>query len=346
MLKILITAILAAALLAGGTVSALAGSGAGNTTGGDSPLDFAEIEAMVGEMEEIEDFELMPEPVDGRTASIDGGFRGVWGADNDTVDRPPGVLGGIYGKVQKPDGTGYGYFGGLWKNRNGETGGYMQGRYANGYFWGVWRCMETGAGGILGGTYEPGPDASNDVPRSFVGKWITKDGQQTGYLRGTWSPAVNSQPAGRFAGQWTHDNNVTASEVSPDGRLAGTHHILQLADGNSIHYFKGRWGSNAGAQGRLGGVVLGGEFYGIWNCRNSNAQGYLKGVWADHRFKGVWGHVGHDPQGRLWGRYGPVVTPEPLETEPLPVPQFMATGVKPVLKQPVANQTLRVTSLR
>jgi hypothetical protein len=337
MLKVIVTAILVVALLAGGTISVLAqtGNATGNVTGAPPPLDIADIEALVGELEGVEEFEIMPEPLPGRTATIDGGFRGVWGRDNATNSEPPGVLGGLYGRVQEPDGSGSGYFGGIWKDKNGGPGGYLQGRYANGYFWGVWRCLETGARGILGGTYVPAPGATSDVPHRFSGIWITRDGQQTGYLKGTWSPAVQSQPAGRFAGQWTHDNDVTAAQVAPDGRLSGTYHRLELADGSSIRYFKGRWSSNEGARGRLGGLVHDGGFYGLWNSRNSDAQGYLKGAWADHRFRGVWGYTGQEPGGRLWGRYGPYVTPEPLEAEPLPVPQVVEpAGVRPAVMAP------------
>jgi len=338
MLKVITIFIVTVALVAGGTIAAVADTAPGNTTPDELPLDIADIEAMVAELGDTEDFEIVPAPLPGRSVSIDGGFRGVWCGDNAATDECPGILSGIYGKVEEPDGTGYGYFGGIWNTGNGEVGGYMQGRYADGYFWGTWRCLETGAGGILGGIYAPAPDASNDVPHHFIGLWITGDGQQTGYLKGTWSPAVQSQPAGRFAGQWTSGADETAAEVAPDGRLSGTHHVLRLADGSTVRYFKGRWSSNEGARGRIGGLVLDGRFYGLWNCRNSDAGGYLKGVWADHSFKGVWGHVGQEPGGRLRGRYGPVVTPEPAEAQPLSVQGVTATSVNPVDIQPVAVQ--------
>ena len=82
MLRILITAALAVALLAGGTVSTLASNGNGNESEPIPMMDISELESLVGGMEGIEEFELEPAPLNGRTVSIDGGFKGVWASDN------------------------------------------------------------------------------------------------------------------------------------------------------------------------------------------------------------------------------------------------------------------------
>lgn len=336
MLRVLITAVIAVALLAGGTVSALADTGGGNASESVPPVDITDLEAMADELEGIEEFELEPAPLPGRDVSIDGGFRGVCGSDNKPDEEAAGLVAGIYGTVDEPDGTGYGFFGGVWRNHNGELGGYLQGRYANGYFWGTWRCLETGTGGFVGGTYTPDPNAVNDLVNRFTGIWITGDGQHTGYLKGTWAPVVESHVGGKFAGMWKYDPDASAVDVAADGKLRGTYRALHLADGTSMRYFKGRWNANEGARGRLAGLALDGSFYGLWKSNNGSAQGYLKGVWADHSFKGRWGHLGHEPEGVLWGRYGPVVIPEPLEAQPLPTQDVAATRIQPVEKQPLA----------
>ncbi|UCC59298.1 MAG: hypothetical protein JSW38_03705 [Dehalococcoidia bacterium] len=339
MLRILITAVLTIALLAGGTLSALASNGDGNESESIPMMDISELESLVAEMEGIEEFELEPAPLPGRTVSIDGGFRGVWGSDNTPDVKATGVVAGIYGRVDEPDGTGYGFFGGVWSDRNGGLGGYLQGRYADGYFWGTWRCLETGEGGLVGGTYSPDPGAASELVNRFRGIWVTSDGQHTGYLKGTWAPVAQSQPGGKFAGLWKYNPDVSATDVAADGKLRGAYRVLQLVDGTTMHYFKGRWNAYEGARGRLAGLALDGRFYGLWKTNDGSAQGYLKGVWADNRFKGRWGHVGHDPEGVLWGRYGPVVTPQPQEAQPLPMKEVNNTRMQPVETKPLAIQS-------
>jgi len=329
MLKILITVVIAAGLMAGGTLSAFAGSGELNSKDATLSVDTSKVEAI---LDELEILELMPVPLPGKVVSIDGGFQGVWGPDNEISATPSGVVAGVYGTVEQPDGTRSGFFTGLWFLKNNREGGYLAGRYGNGQFEGRWRCLETGVGGPVRGKYAPSDDVADAVVHHFAGRWATQDGQQTGYLKGTWAPLVLAQVEGRFAGQWVHDPTVSATEVAFDGSLWGTHGVLKLADGSSIHLFKGSASSsNERAQVRLGGLILRGKFYGLWKGANSNAHGYLKGVWASHRFKGVWGHVGHSPQGRLWGRYGPFPTPEQVEAKPLPtetpVPMKATTAV-------------------
>ena len=332
MLKILITAVIAAGLIVGGTLSAFAGSGEVITGNVTLSADATKVEAVADELEVLE---LLPVSLPGKPVSVDGGFQGVWGTDSGTEAKHPGVVAGIYGTVEGPDGTRSGFFAGIWQKSGCEAGGYLAGRYGDGNFSGGWRCLETGIGGSLRGEYAPSGDPANDVVHYFSGRWATEDGQQTGYLKGTWAPLVLSQIKGRFAGEWTHSPTVSAAEVAPDGRLWGTYGALTLADGSSISWFNGRADSNEGAQARLGGLVLRGSFYGLWKSANSNAHGYLKGAWASHRFKGVWGHAGHSAQGQLWGRYGPFPTPEELEAQPLSVQKLAVGFSQPVKKQPM-----------
>ena len=332
MLKILITVVIAAGLMAGGTLSAFAGSGELNSKDATLSVDTSKVEAV---LDELGILELMPVPLPRKVVSIDGGFQGVWGPDNETSATPSGVVAGVYGTVEQPDGTRSGFFTGLWFLKNNREGGYLAGRYGNGQFEGRWRCLETGVGGPVRGEYVPSDDVADAVVHHFAGRWATQDGQQTGYLKGTWAPLVLAQVKGRFAGEWTHSPTVSAAEVAPDGRLWGTYGALTLADGSSISWFNGRADSNEGAQARLGGLVLRGSFYGLWKSANSNAHGYLKGAWASHRFKGVWGHAGHSAQGQLWGRYGPFPTPEELEAQPLSVQKLAVGFSQPVKKQPM-----------
>ena len=173
------------------------------------------------------------------------------------------------------------------------------------------------------GTYAPDADSANDLVQRFVGDWATEDGQQSGYLKGTWAPIVLSQPEGKFAGQWVCD-----AEVAPDGRLSGLYGVIKLADGSSMQYFRGRWHAADGGHGRLGGLIVDGGFYGLWNSGDSNGRGYLKGAWADNSFKGSWGHLGHEAEGRLWGKYGPIVTPQPVEKQAGPVQRLAVASAR------------------
>lgn len=281
------------------------------------------------ELRELDELELVPVPVPGKEVNISGGFQGVWGTDISTEARP-GKVAGLYGRVEYGNDSSYGFFGGLWKNSNGRMAGYLKGRYRDGYFRGIWRCLETDMWGPVVGRYFPVPTAtSSEVCHHFVGKWATIDGQLTGFLRGTWSPLAQVKPEGRFNGQWQYDNLTTAASIAPDGRLAGTYGVAVFRDGTTINYFRGRWNSQEGAQGRLGGLVVDRIFCGIWNNDNILPQGYLKGTWGHHRFKGVWGHFGQGIDGRLWGTYRPFPTPEPLEEKPLP---NEVTALAPVVK--------------
>lgn len=330
MLKVLITAVIVAGLMVGCTLPALANSGEVITGNVTSPADAAKGDAVA---EELEVLELLPVSLAGKPVSVDGGFRGVWGTDSATEAICPGVVAGVYGTVEGSDGTRSGFFAGLWQKNGRQAGGYLAGRYGDGNFSGSWRCLETGIGGPVRGEYAPSGDPANDVVRRFSGRWATEDGQQTGYLKGTWAPLVLSQVKGRFGGEWAHGPTVSAAEVAPDGRLWGTYGALTFADGSSISWFNGKADSNEGAQARLAGLVLPGKFYGLWMGANSNAHGYLKGVWAGHRFKGVWGHAGHSAQGQLWGRYGPFPTPEALEAQPLSTQKVTVQSSQSVRRQ-------------
>lgn len=273
------------------------------------------------ELNELDELELVPVPEKGKNVKIDGGFQGVWNSNTSTEARP-GTVAGIYGRVECADDCSYGYFGGLWKNSSGRMAGYLKGRYRDGYFRGIWRCLETDMWGPVIGKYYPVPNpSSNEICHYFVGKWATIDGNLNGYLRGTWSPLAEVKPEGRFNGQWMYDNQLTAASINPDGRLAGTYGVGIFQDGTTIHYFRGKWGSNDGERGRLGGLVVDSMFGGVWNSDDNLPQGYLKGTWRNNRFKGVWGHFCQGTEGRLWGTYRPFPTPKPEPVEAIPIPK-------------------------
>jgi hypothetical protein len=280
------------------------------------PQDIDEISSE--ELKELDELELVPVPVPGKEVSINGGFQGVWGTDISTEARP-GKVAGLYGKVAYENDRSYGFFGGLWKDSNGRMAGYLKGRYRDGRFYGIWRCLETDMWGPVVGRYYPVPTTdSSEVCHHFVGRWATIDGQLTGFLRGTWAPLAQVKPEGKFNGQWIYDNDTTAATVAPDGKLSGSYGVAVFKDGTTIHYFRGRWTSQDGARGRLGGLVVDRTFCGIWNSDNHIPQGYLKGIWGHYRFKGVWGQFGQGTEGRLWGKYRPFPTLEPVEENPLP----------------------------
>jgi hypothetical protein len=338
MIRIVICVVIAAAMVAGGTASAFAWSAAAESGDAVPPLDAAgiiDVTALANGTGQLGDVDLMPAPLPGRSVSINGGFHGEWGKDSGAELEPPGAVAGIYGTVAEPDGTTFGWFGGIWQGHNGEPTGYLQGRYADGYFWGTWHCLESGAGGPVGGTYGPAADAANDTVKYFVGQWATADGQQTGYLKGTWSPLAQSQPGGRFAGQWSHDPAISAADVAADGSLRGRYRALDLADGTSMHFLKGGWRSNDGAHGRICGLALAGRVYGLWKSAEGDAHGYLQGSWADNAFRGSWGRAGHQPEGRLWGRYGPSPTPQPVEPQPTALQATASAGPQANATQPV-----------
>jgi hypothetical protein len=267
----------------------------------------------VSELEELEELELVPVPIPGRSVSIDGGFSGIWVKENEVSVEPQGRVVGVYGRVNYANGDELGFFGGIWRDGSGRTTGYLKGKYDDGSFRGKWLCLENGVGGPVSGRCFPTPDTTDsDLRHYFYGEWETEDGQLEGYLRGTWSPIAVLEPRGRFSGQWTHDDQTAAAELLPDGRLSGAYGLVQLQDGTSMHYFRGRWNSAEGAQGRLGGLIASEGFCGLWNSSDSSARGYLKGVWGHNRFRGVWGYFGQGAEGRLWGQYGSIITPEPV----------------------------------
>ncbi|MFC2045063.1 hypothetical protein ACFLUH_00080 [Chloroflexota bacterium] len=312
-LRVLLTSALAVALLFGAVAPVQASEEKAAV-----PLTVDEISTE--ELEALDKLELVPEPTTDGVVSFDGGFRGVWGSNNSTEVRP-GRVTGLYGRVRPDDDNGYGFFGGLWRNGNGEMAGYLKGKYLDGYFYGIWRCLETGAWGPVVGSYYPVPTTSStDECCRFEGVWATINGQTTGYLKGTWAPLVTVEPEGRFNGQWMYNNQLTAASIAPDGKLAGNYGVAVFRDGTRVHYFNGLWRSanEDSRQGRLGGLVVEWGFYGLWNTAdNSQPQGYLKGAWGNNRFRGVWGHFDQSLQGRLWGTYRPFPTLEPVEEQPL-----------------------------
>jgi len=344
-INVFIIAALSLLLVAGITMSAAA-----NTTPPvtDSPApQISEVEPEVL----VEDYEeLIPIPEDGREVSINGGFKGVWGFDNSTTDKPPATLAGIYGRVVNADGTTHGYFGGFWKTPEG-TVGYLTGKWGNGYFWGTWRCLESGRSGPVGGIYTPSTNDSAEVVRRFTGKWATSSGEVIGYLKGTWSPAVEHHREGRFGGYWTYNPDVTAADITPDGKLQGIYESIRLADGTTMHLFKGRGFNNEGTiRGTIIGLAANDDFCGLWKTLTGNAHGYLKGVWRNNQFKGVWGHFGHSSIGRLWGRYGPTLTPETAEPEVVqkePVVSKLAVPSPQIVrKQPLSASAVSISAIK
>jgi hypothetical protein len=318
-LSILFTCTLAVCLLIAGVAPVQASEG-----NQDPPLLVEDIDS--GELEALDKLDLVPVDAPGQKVSITGGFKGVWGTEDSAADERPGKVAGIYGVVEYEDGIAYGFFGGIWKNASGRMAGYLKGRYEGGQFRGIWRCLETGMWGPVVGRYTPAPDATIDaIHYLFKGKWETRDGQLSGYLKGIWSPLTMVKPEGKFDGQWMCDNQLTAACVQPDGKLAGKYGVAVFKDGTRIHYFGGILHSRESNKGRLGGLIVDGRFCGLWNSDSSYPRGYLKGIWRDNRFKGVWGQFGQNSEGRLWGVYRPFVTLTAVEKKPLPAQQAVLT---------------------
>ncbi|OGO05203.1 MAG: hypothetical protein A2Y91_07385 [Chloroflexi bacterium RBG_13_54_8] len=313
LLLVLLATGLAVPALAGSpgskAIEAVPGSSSGDAEVAELAAEL-EVADAVADLEESGDKEIKLLEV-----TLGGGFLGVWGTDNVQAAEPVGKLAGVYGTVERADGTKFAFFRGIWISNDGSMFGYLKGRYADGQFKGTWGCPETGAGGSVEGTYTiAGID--NATAGDFTGIWTTRDGQQKGYLKGTWSPVVSVKREGRFGGRWTCGTAATSSVVDSYGRLWGLYGSIDLADGSSIHYFRGKWdAANDGPHGRLGGLIIDGRFYGLWASHNNLAGGYLKGVWAENLFKGVWGHFGSSAEGRLWGRYGPLPVPSPVEEQ-------------------------------
>ena len=316
-LKVFIVGVLVVGLMAGIAIPALAATSAGNSgeaipvTDEGALAAIESVEAYAKCLELEEDNENMPTP-DPTRCKIVGGFHGVWGTDDDSTTEPVGELYGVYGPRHRLGET-CTVFKGVWTTEDGEIGGYLKGKCADGKFRGYWYRPENGAGGPIEGIYYPAcSEYAADVPtRYFEGKWSTRDGETTGYLNGTWSPAVAWERDGKFKGEW-----VRGSELPADGTLRGFYGHIKLADGTTISYFKGKWTSNDGARGLLSGLTVNGSFCGVWKDRVGNPRGYLKGTYANHEFEGKWGHFGEEAEGRLWGTYGPLnTTPISIEKE-------------------------------
>ena len=310
-MKVLVIGLLAVGLIAGLAVPVMAGTPAKGAENAISCLESDALAACPEVMAAVaEEFEEAP----GIKFTLEGGFRGVWGSDDATFPGPAGKLAGVYGKVEKPDGTVFGFFRGMWIADNGVLGGYLKGVCVDGRFRGVWHCLETGMSGKVRGTYLCN-DVASVAEGHFAGGWTTNDGQRTGYLKGTWSPLVAVERQGSFGGWWTYNDDLSIAEVAPDGKLSGIYGRIELADGSSMHYFRGRWYSNDGARGRLRGLAFDGRYYGSWNGSDVDARGYVKGVFADNLFNGRWGREGQRIEGRMWGRYAPFRVAQLSEAE-------------------------------
>lgn len=275
--------------------------------------------------------------------TLGGGFQGVWGTDNTEDADPAGSLVGIYSTVKRAEGREVDYFRGVWLTDDGTVFGYLRGIWSdNGTFVGVWSNPEAGVGGPIEGTYSP-TDNDNVTSGGFEGTWETRDGEQSGYLRGTWSPAVSLEREGRFGGRWINDDQVSAickgdrvfvkgkARVNAGcvraGRVWGGYGEINLADGTSIHYFRGKWhAANDRAHGRLGGLAIDGQFYGVWSGHKNGcrAGGYLTGDYSydsqlekepKGTFEGVWGRFGQENGGLLKGKFGPLGVSEPFEDQ-------------------------------
>ena len=344
----LIMGLLLVGLVVGITVPAVMASRAANP--GDEELPASAAEAELAEL--AADWEEA-DPVTDNTGegkeikllevTLGGGFQGVWGTDNTEDADPTGSLVGIYGTVKRAGGHEVSYFKGIWLTDNDTVFGYLRGTCSdNGTFAGVWSNPETGAGGPVNGTYSPA-DSDNVTSGEFNGTWETRDGEQSGYLRGTWSPAVSLEREGRFGGRWISDYQVTAiskgarhsvkcrarvnAECRRAGRVWGSYGEITLADGTSIHYFGGKWHAASNrAHGRLGGLAIDGNFYGVWGGHRNGcrAGGYLTGDYSyDSQlekeprgtFEGVWGRFGQEASGQLKGKFGPRGVSVPFEDQ-------------------------------
>ena len=344
----LIMGLLLLGLVVGTTIPAIMASRAANPGDGTSSASAAEAELteLAADWEEAD-------PVTDNTGegkgikllevTLGGGFQGVWGTDNTEDADPMGSLVGIYGNVKRAGGKEVSYFKGVWLTDNDTVFGYLRGTCSdNGTFAGVWSNPETGVGGPVEGTYSS-TDSDNVTSGEFTGTWETRDGEQSGYLRGSWSPAVSVEREGRFGGRWINDDRVLAigkgahvsakgnAEVNAEcrraGRVWGSYGEIGLADGTSIHYFLGKWhAANNRAHGRLGGLAIEGKFYGVWGGHNKGcrAGGYLTGDYSydsqlekepKGTFEGAWGRFGQEDSGLLKGKLGPLGVSEPFEDQ-------------------------------
>ena len=323
--KLLIAGVLALGLLIAGTASALASSTAESITDlvETNELIAEDLDALIAELEQMEDIQFIPAPEGEAEVKILGGFHGRWGVDE--ADESLGGLAGIYGSVTYEDGSGYGFLGGIWKQRDEKVVGYLIGKYADGAFWGIYRNYEGENGGKFGGTYAVGEEDVEAMVNRFVGEWESSDGERSGYMKGAWAQKVGQKRVGRFGGKWYANDDeadVTIERPEPDGRFRGRYGVIKLADDTVIHLFRGKWRSAEGDNGKLTGISVRGKFYGIWQGEDSS--GYMMGKAKEHRMRGVWGTFGEEEQGRLRGRYGRYprpeqVEPEEIETELVPI---------------------------
>ena len=345
----LIIGLLLVGLVVGIAVPTVMASRAANPGDGILPAtaDEAELAELAADLQEADPVtgndEAAAKEIKLLEVTLGGGFQGVWDTDNAEDADPMGSLVGIYGKAKRAGGQEVGYFKGIWLTDNDTVFGYLRGICSdNGTFAGVWRNPETGVGGPVNGAYSPTND-DNVTAGEFNGTWETRDGEQSGYLRGTWSPAVSVEREGRFGGRWINDNQISAlckgarisakckakcdAECIRAGRIWGCYGRIDLADGSSINYFRGKWhATNNSAHGRLGGLAIDGKFYGIWggHKKGCGVGGYLNGDYSyDEQlekepkgtFEGVWGRFGQEDNGQLKGKFGPMPVSQPFEDQ-------------------------------
>jgi hypothetical protein len=350
----LIIGLLLVGLVVGIAVPTVMTSRAANPGDGTLPAiadeaELAELAADLQEADPVADNSDAGEAKDLKSleVTLGGGFQSVWGTDNMEDTDPVGSLVGIYGKVKRAGGQEVGYFKGIWLTDNDTVFGYLRGICSdNGTFTGVWRNPETGAGGPVNGTYSPTND-DNVTGGEFNGTWETRDGERSGYLRGTWSPAVSVEREGQFGGRWINGDRTSAlskgarisarrsanGEAAGDlklnhaGRIWGCYGRIDLADGSSINYFRGKWHAASNrAHGRLGGIAIDGKFYGMWGGQQKgwNSGGYLTGNYSydsqlekepKGTFEGVWGCFGQEDKGQLKGKFGPMPVSQPFEDQ-------------------------------
>jgi hypothetical protein len=350
----LIMGLLLVGLVVGIAVPTVMASRAANPGDGTLPAtaDEAELAELAADLQEADPVTDNADTGEGKEiklleVTLGGGFQGVWGTGNAEDADPMGSLVGIYGKVKRASGQEAGYFRGIWLTDNDTVFGYLRGICSdNGTFAGVWRNPETGVGGPVNGTYSPTND-DNVTAGEFNGIWETRDGEQSGYLRGTWSPAVSVEREGKFGGRWINGDQTLALakgarisarrnakgdasgnlKLNRAGRIWGCYGRIDLADGSSISYFRGKWhAANNRAHGRLGGFAIDGKVYGMWGGQQKvgNAGGYLTGDYSydsqlekepKGTFEGTWGRFGQEHSGLLKGKFGPLGVSEPFEDQ-------------------------------
>lgn len=325
--KLLITGLLLMGLLAGTSVSAIAGSSAQSisdlraTSAENSASSIALLNA------EQDDLNILPVTGDKDKITIQGGFHGIWGVDPN-VDEPYGRIFGLYGTVYKEDDTSFGFIRGVYTNQQGKLGGFIAGRYVDGNYRGIWHSATGDIKGVLAGKYNMSTDDVEDVVNHFVGRWITSDRQRSGYMKGTCSSVVSIKVAGIFGGKWSYKNSTgnEASNPNINGILKGHFGVITLSDGTTIECFRGGWRSeDENTSGRLIGIGIRGHFYGIWRTANGETRGYLTGRYDQQSFRGLWGTMGSEPEGILWGRYGrlPLVQDTSESLEEVQEPSFI-----------------------